>query len=350
MLAAGMRTCYTEKEMSVRTGGRGGMLVSDTMRENTEGFRLVGALIDETERVILGKRGAIEQVVTALLAGGHVLIEDVPGTGKTTLATAIARAAGLSCTRAQFTPDVMASDITGFTIYNKAADRFEYRPGLVMCNILLADEINRTSPKTQSALLEAMEEGCVTVDGETHKLPEPFMVIATQNEHGYVGTFPLPEAQLDRFLIRVKLGYPSAEEEADIISQRKMFNPLEAISPVLTRKEVLLLREAVRRVHIEDSLYDYIVRLVRATREHPAVMLGCSPRASLSLMRASQAHAFIAGRSYVTPSDVQELFHAVAAHRILISQEAKLRRVSSGQVVREALERETVPLTGRKRA
>ena len=307
---------------------------------------VVNEVIDEIGKVILGKRDVIEAVLIAFLAGGHVLIEDVPGTGKTTLALALSRVTGLSYKRAQFTPDVMASDITGFTMYNKATDSFEYRPGLVMCNILLADEINRTSPKTQSALLEAMEEYNVTVDGVTHQIPNPFIVIATQNQQGYVGTFPLPEAQLDRFLIKVRIGYPSAAEEVDIISQRKLFNPLAAVRQLLDADVIPRIKRVVREVHIEPAVYAYIVDLIRATRTHTQVALGCSPRASLSLMRAAQAKAFVSGRDYVIPADAATLFPYVAAHRLGLSQEAKLHRFTADKVVADVLASVRVPFSG----
>lgn len=301
------------------------------------GQRKAHAVINEIEKVILGKREAIQMIVVALLSGGHVLIEDVPGVGKTTLASALSRATGLLGKRAQFTPDVMTSDITGFTMFNKETGAFEYREGLVMCNILLADEINRTSPKTQSALLEAMEERNVTVDGTTHELPSPFMVIATQNQQGYVGTFPLPEAQLDRFQIKITLGYPELEEEIGIISDRRTANPLDSVEQVLSEGDVKVLKQIVRDIHIEEAVYKYIAELVRATREHKDIVLGASPRASLALMRTAQAYAYIKGREYVTPEDVATMFPYVASHRLMLSQEAKIRRVSADKLTGEII-------------
>ena len=282
---------------------------------------------DEVEKVIVGKRDVITMLLIALLSEGHVLIEDVPGTGKTTLATALGRATGLMSRRAQFTPDVMASDLTGFNMFNKETNRFEYRQGLVMTNILLADEINRATPKTQSALLEAMEEQNVTVDGVTHKLPDPFMVIATQNELGYVGTFPLPEAQLDRFIMKISMGYPTAEQEINMLASRQTDNPLDNIIPVCTKEEIVSLIELVRQINIEPSVYKYIVDIVTATRNHAAVQLGASPRASLALMRTAQSYAFLNGRAYVIPEDVLRMTPYVLPHRLRLSRDARLQHM-----------------------
>ena len=300
-------------------------------------------IIDEVEKVIVGKRDVVKMLVIALLSGGHVLIEDVPGVGKTTLATALSKATGLKYRRAQFTPDVMASDITGFTVYNKDTGDFEYRPGMVMCNILLADEINRTSPKTQSALLEAMEEQNVTVDNETYRLPSPFMVIATQNELGFVGTYPLPEAQLDRFLMKISVGYPTLEQEVSIITSRQTADPLKNVSAICSKADIVSCMEAVQYVNIEQSVYRYIVQLVSSTRGHKAVLLGASPRASLLLMRASQACAFLSGRSYVTPEDVLRMTPFVLEHRIQLTQDAKVRKISELAVLREIAKSITPP-------
>ncbi|MBQ8903818.1 MAG: MoxR family ATPase [Oscillospiraceae bacterium] len=282
---------------------------------------------DEVEKVIVGKRDVITMLLIALLSEGHVLIEDVPGTGKTTLATALGRATGLMSRRAQFTPDVMASDLTGFNMFNKETNRFEYRQGLVMTNILLADEINRATPKTQSALLEAMEEQNVTVDGVTHRLPDPFMVIATQNELGYVGTFPLPEAQLDRFIMKISVGYPTAEQEINMLASRQTDNPLDNIIPVCTKEEIVSLIEIVRQINIEPSVYKYIVDIVTATRNHASVQLGASPRASLALMRTAQSYAFLNGRAYVIPEDVLRMTPYVLPHRLRLSRDARLQHM-----------------------
>ena len=307
------------------------------MAYTNENQQLMQKLSGEISKVIKGKGEAVQLILTALLAQGHVLIEDVPGVGKTTLAMALGKATGLSFRRAQFTPDVMASDITGFTMFNREENRFEYRSGLVMTNILLADEINRTSPKTQSALLEAMEEKRVTVDGVVHQLPEPFIVIATQNSQGYVGTFPLPEAQLDRFLIKLSVGYPTAEDEAMILYRRKNGDPIETVEPVCSADDITRCISAVRDTHIDAAIYKYIVDIVSATRNHPFVALGASPRASIALMRASQSIAFMDGRNYVTPEDVALMVNYVLPHRIHLTQEAKVKRVNVGLVISEIM-------------
>ena len=303
----------------------------------------VRAIINETEKVIIGKHSEVTMLVAALLCGGHVLIEDVPGTGKTTLAAALSRAAGLKFNRAQFTPDVMASDITGFNIYNRAKEQFEFRDGLVMCNILLADEINRASPKTQSALLEAMEEGTVTVDGTTYKMPVPFMVIATQNPTGYIGTYPLPEAQLDRFVLRLSMGYPTESEEISVILNRKGENPLDRVKAVTNAENLTVLRQIVSKVTVSSEISRYIVQLVAATRDTPLVTLGASPRASLALMRLSQAYAFIRGRDYVLAEDVSALYVPAVSHRLMLSQEARLQKKSAADVLTELARGVEVP-------
>ncbi len=305
---------------------------------------------DEVEKVVVGKRNEVIQLLTAMLAGAHVLIEDVPGTGKTTLASTLAKVTGLQFRRAQFTPDVMASDITGFHIYNRQKEQFEFREGLVMCNLLLADEINRASPKTQSALLEAMEEGKVTVDGNTMDVPDPFMVIATQNPAGYVGTYPLPEAQLDRFALKLSMGYPNAAEEINIIKARKGENPLASVKSVLTLDELRNIRELVKTVHIDDELYTYIVTLITATRKHPALALGASPRASVAMVHLAQAYAFLHGRDYVQPDDIAALFRAAIAHRLMLRQEAKLAHQTTMDVLGEILRTTEVPYKGKRGA
>lgn len=304
---------------------------------NEEYYRAAQALIAEVEKVVIGKHNEVVLLVTSMLSGGHVLIEDVPGTGKTTLAAALARAAGLAFNRAQFTPDVMASDITGFNVYNRQKEEFEFREGLVMTNILLADEINRASPKTQSALLEAMEEAKVTVDGTTYRVPDPFMVIATQNPTGYVGTYPLPEAQLDRFAIRLSMGYPTEDEEVAIISARRGVNPLERVIPVTNMEMIRGIRASVQEVALEPEICQYIVRLIHATRKSPKLSLGASPRASLLLMKLSQAYAFLRGRSYVLPEDIASAFVPGISHRIVLSQEARLNRETQPDILNEIL-------------
>lgn len=306
------------------------------------------AAIDEIEKVIVGKRPEIILLFTALLSGSHVLIEDVPGTGKTTLAAAMAKVTGLSFNRAQFTPDVMASDITGFNIYNRQKEQFEFRQGLVMCNLLLADEINRASPKTQSALLEAMEEGRVTVDGVTYAIPDPFMVVATQNPTGYVGTYPLPEAQLDRFALKLSMGYPSADEEVGILMARHGVNPLDAVEPRLGSDDIRELRRFVADIRVDEQLYRYIVTLVNATRRSSKLVLGASPRASVALMRLAQAYAFIRGRDYVLPDDIGSLFRTAVSHRLMLRQEAKLANQSADDVLTEILRTTDVPYHGKR--
>ncbi|MCL1865984.1 MAG: MoxR family ATPase [Oscillospiraceae bacterium] len=310
-----------------------------------ESYNKIRAIADEVDKVVIGKRDVVKLLLIALLSGGHVLIEDVPGVGKTTLATALGKSMGLVCRRAQFTPDVMASDITGFTMFNKEKNEFEYKHGLVMCNILLADEINRTSPKTQSALLEAMEEKTITVDSKTHALPNPFMVIATQNEVGYVGTYPLPEAQLDRFLMKISMGYPTLEQEIEIITDRKIENPLFSIKPICGRDEIIETIQSVHTINMENSIYEYIVKLVSATRGHRSVMLGASPRASLMLMRASQSCAFVSGRAYVVPEDVLKMLPHVLSHRLMLTQEAKIRKIRETDILKEIAQSIAPPFT-----
>ncbi len=314
------------------------------MAYTNENQQLMKKLSAEISKVIKGKDEAVQLILTALLAQGHVLIEDVPGVGKTTLAMALGKATGLSFRRAQFTPDVMASDITGFTMFNREENRFEYRAGLVMTNILLADEINRTSPKTQSALLEAMEEKRVTVDGVVHELPNPFIVIATQNSQGYVGTFPLPEAQLDRFMIKISMGYPSVEEETGILLDRLGENPVNEIQPVMTAEQLAQCIYEVQQVNFAESLCRYVAELSAATRNHGGVELGVSPRASLAIMQASRAFAYLDGRDYVVPEDIVRLMIPVFSHRIVLRQEMKMRRMNVTTVLQDAVSAVTPPV------
>lgn len=314
------------------------------MSERFQNQHLISKVASEVSKVIKGKSDVLYIILTAMLAGGHVLIEDVPGVGKTTLAMALGKATGLNFRRAQFTPDVMASDITGFTMYNKAENRFEYHSGLAMTNILLADEINRTSPKTQSALLEAMEEKRVTVDGVVHKLPDPFMVIATQNSQGFVGTFPLPEAQLDRFMMKVSMGYPTIEEETEIMLDRVLDNPADEVRTVITPEQVLECIDDVQHIIFAESLCRYVAQLAAATRNHPAVALGVSPRASVAIMQASRAFAYIRGRDYVIPEDVVRLLMPVFEHRIVLRQETRLNKVSVRKVLEDVVSSVTPPV------
>lgn len=314
------------------------------MSERFQNQYLLADLAKEISKVIKGKDDALLIILTGLLARGHVLIEDVPGVGKTTLAMALGRASGLSFRRAQFTPDVMASDITGFTMFNKEENRFEYRAGMVMTNILLADEINRTSPKTQSALLEAMEEKRVTVDGTVHDLPYPFMVIATQNSQGYVGTFPLPEAQLDRFMMKISMGYPTIEEEKQIMLDRLSGNPVNDIDNVMSADQIADCIEDIGEINFAESLCRYVAELAAATRNHPAVALGASPRASVAIMQASRAFAYLRGRDYVIPEDIVRLMIPVFEHRIVLRQETRVNRRSVRSVLEDVVSSVTPPV------
>ena len=262
-------------------------------------------------------------LLLAILAGGHILLEDIPGVGKTTMALAFSKALGLDYNRVQFTPDVMPSDITGFTLYNKEAGRMEYQPGAVLCNLFLADELNRATSRTQSALLEAMEEGQVTVDGVSHPVPRPFLVIATQNPAGASGTQPLPDSQMDRFMVRLSLGYPAPADEMDMVRRRQEGNPLDSVEQVVDREGLLALREKAGAVYLSDEVLDYIVRLVGATREHPMILQGASPRATLALAAMAKAAALVRGRDYVNPEDVELVFPDVVPHRLLLSPRAE---------------------------
>ena len=296
------------------------------------------------EQVIVGKGREVRLVLVALLCRGHVLIEDVPGVGKTVLAKAIARSIGSTFKRIQFPPDLLPSYITGVNVFNQQTSRFEFRPGPVVANIVLADEINRATPKTQSALLEAMEEGQVTVDGVTYPLPEPFVVLATENPIEYEGTFPLPEAQLDRFLIRISLGYPSRRGEIEMLSRQHFEHPLDRIGQVATLDELRTAQAAVRQVYVDDLLKEYVVALVEATRRHDDVYLGAGPRGSLALYNAARAWAAMHGRDYVIPDDIKELAEATLAHRIIVSPAARMRNVDARAIVREIVQ--TVPVPG----
>jgi MoxR-like ATPase len=295
------------------------------------------------EQVIVGKRHPVELVLVALLCRGHVLLEDVPGTGKTVLAKSIARSIGGSFKRIQFTPDLLPSDVTGVSIFNQQTREFEFRPGPVFAQIVLTDEINRATPKTQSALLEAMEERHITVDGVTRPLPDPFIVLATQNPIEYEGTFPLPEAQLDRFLLRLHLGYPERLDEIAILKRQRQAHPLEALQIVASIDELLQLQLAIREVYVDDLIEEYIVALVTATRHHEDIYLGASARGSLALYRTAQAWAAIQGRDFVSPDDVKALAGAVLGHRVIVNPAARIRNVTAEALIDEILNAVPVP-------
>ena len=301
-------------------------------------------VLANVERVIVGKHREVRFALVALLCRGHLLIEDVPGTGKTVLAKAIAKSLGCSFRRIQFTPDLLPSDVTGLSIYNQKTQEFEFRAGPIMSQVVLADEINRATPKTQSSLLECMEERQATVDGTTWPMPDPFLVIATQNPIEYEGTFALPEAQLDRFMLRIKLGYPQAVEEIVILDEQKRHHPIDELDVVCSVEELREMQAAVREVYVDPSVAEYIVRLVGATRTHPDVYLGASPRGSIALYRAGQALAGLLGRDYVLPDDVKALAESALAHRLIIKTSSSIHDIHPTQVVAELLE--TTPIEG----
>lgn len=304
----------------------------------------------ELGTIIKGKKEVTDKIIMAVLARGHVLLEDVPGVGKTTTALALCRLMGMDFNRIQFTPDVVPSDVTGFTMYEKQTGKFIYRPGAVMCNMLLADEINRTSSKTQSALLEAMEEGHVTVDGVTHDLPAPFVVLATQNPIGSAGTQNLPNSQLDRFLMKLSMGYPDVGSQVRILKERSQQEPLEQVEPVMCREELLTAIAKVRQVHVDDQIYDYIARLAEVTRTHPLLKLGISPRGALALCRTAKARAFAEGRDFVVPEDVTQMAEYVFAHRLMLSSKARLNEYTPEAIVAEVLAQTQPPVLSERRA
>jgi len=300
-------------------------------------------VVANVERVIVGKHLEVRMALVALLCEGHILIEDVPGVGKTMLAKAISRSVGCSFRRIQFTPDLLPSDVTGLSIFNQKTQEFEFRPGPIMAQVVLADEINRATPKTQSALLECMEERQATIDGVTYPMPSPFLVIATQNPIEYEGTFALPEAQLDRFMLRLRIGYPKPMEEIVILDEQKRMHPIDAVQQVLDVDELRMMQSAIKEVYVDQAIAEYIVRLVTATREHTDVYLGASPRGSLNLYRSAQAFAAMEGRDYVIPDDVKSLAVAILAHRLIVKSQASLREVDPDRIVREILA--SVPVT-----
>ena len=298
---------------------------------------------DHVERVIVGKRREVQLVLVSLLCQGHILLEDVPGVGKTVLAKTISRTIGCSFKRIQFTPDLLPSDVTGVSMYNQHSGTFEFRPGPVFAQLVLADEVNRASPKTQSALLEAMEERQVTVDGATHRLPAPFVVMATQNPIEYEGTFPLPEAQLDRFLVRLSLGYPGHDNELELLTRQHNRHPLDSLPQAMDVEQLVAAQDAVRRVHVAPAIAEYIVNLVEATRAHEDIYLGASPRGSLALYNTSRAWAAISGREYVIPDDVKALAEPTLAHRLIVSPSARMRGIDGRTIMGEVLRRLAVP-------
>jgi MoxR-like ATPase len=307
------------------------------------GTQTLRDLLAAIEQVLIGKRAEAELAIIGLAAGGHLLIEDVPGVGKTMLAKSLARATGCTFKRIQFTPDLLPSDVTGVSIYNQRSSEFEFRAGPIVAHVVLADEINRATPKTQSALLEAMEEHQVTVEGVTRPLPTPFIVLATQNPIEYEGTFPLPEAQLDRFLLRIHLGYPGAAEEVDVLQRQMVRHPIDDLAAVTSASELQQLQLAVRSIHVDPQLQRYIVHIVSLTREHPDVYLGASPRGSLALMRAAQARSMLLGREYVIPDDVKALAISALAHRLIMSPEARMRNATASAVITSVIQEVPVP-------
>jgi len=300
-------------------------------------------IVENVKRVIIGKESAIELAVVALICQGHILIEDVPGVGKTMLARSLAKSTSCDYSRIQFTPDLLPSDISGVSIYNQKSGNFEFKSGPVMAQIVLADEINRATPKTQSALLEAMDERQVTVEGVTHSLPRPFIVMATQNPIEYEGTFPLPEAQLDRFFLKITLGYPTLEEERAIVDKQELAHPIEALAAVATGAEIVKIQESVKGIYVDDLIRQYIVTVVAATRDHEDISLGSSPRGSLSLFRGAQALAMIRGRDYVLPDDVKELAVPMLAHRIIAAAPARMRGITPEEIIENLVDRLDVP-------
>lgn len=304
------------------------------------------SILTEVKKAIVGKDNVLARALMVILSRGHILLEDVPGVGKTTLALAFSRAMGIEYRRVQFTPDVVPSDIIGFSIYDKQTGNLTYKPGAVMCNLLLADEINRTSSKTQSALLEVMEEHQVTIDGTTHPLPDPFIVIATQNPVGAAGTQLLPQAQLDRFMVRMKMGYPDFNSQVRILRDRRMENPLTSIAQVTDAAAVRNMQREVDQLRVSDSILEYITHLAQATRENAVVQLGVSPRGALAVLHMAQAFAYVSGRDYVIPEDAAQIFSDVCAHRLVLSPKAKLAGKTQEDVIREVLSTVRMPLAG----
>lgn len=313
-------------------------------QQTTEAYKLCSKVLSQLQSAILGKEREIEHILVAILASGHILIEDVPGTGKTQLVKSLAKTIGGQFRRIQCNPDLLPSDITGVSIFHPAKQQFEFRKGPVYTNVLLADEINRATTKTQSALLEAMEELHVTVDGESYPLPEPFILLATQNSIEFEGTYSLPEAQLDRFMIKISLGYPSREDELKLIKQSERYHPSDLLQPVMSIEQLVNARNLSQQTYIDDSISDYLLRLVEATRQHPALQLGISPRATIAFSRALKAYAFIKQRNYVIPDDVKVLFESVVAHRVILNIEARMQGKLVSDVIKSILQSVDVPV------
>ncbi|MBQ8965253.1 MoxR family ATPase [Ruminococcus sp.] len=317
----------------------------------TDGQRAVLSMsqevIGEVKKVVIGKDEIIIKVLLSILAGGHILIEDIPGVGKTTLAVALSKALSLDYKRLQFTPDVLPTDVTGFNILNKQTQRFEYKEGAALTNLFLADEINRTSSKTQSALLEIMEEGKVTVDGVTRKAPDPYIVIATQNPIGSIGTQMLPESQMDRFIVRLTMGYPSVENEVMMLKAKQSLVPMDNVRAVVSAQDIINARKEVENIYVADQVFDYIARLAAATRNHPMIKLGLSPRGTIALLRMTKATALLKGRDYVIPDDVAYTFNDVVLHRVIFNSKAKINGVTGQQVLREIISTVDVPRISR---
>lgn len=305
---------------------------------------IIQKIIENVENVIYGKRGAVEKIIIAFISGGHVLIEDVPGVGKTMLVHAIAKSINCEFKRIQFTPDLLPSDITGISVYNQKTGDFEFKVGPIMSQIILADEINRTSPKTQSSLLEVMQEHQITVDGNTYKIKEPFIVLATQNPIEFEGTFSLPEAQLDRFMMKIKIGYPDEEYELVMLKRYKEDNPLNSLKPVAQPEDIICLREYANKVYVDEKIERYIISLIKATREREEILLGASPRASINLLKCSQGRALLFNREYVTPDDVKSLAHSVLCHRIILKPEYRLKGIKTEDVIDKIIS--SVPVYG----
>ena len=303
----------------------------------------IGNVKKEISKAVLGKEEIIDKILTVVVAGGHILLEDIPGVGKTTLALALSKATSLEYKRLQFTPDVLPTDVTGFTVYDKKSDSFIYKPGAALCNLFLADEINRTSSKTQSALLEIMEEGHITVDGVMHKIPKPFTVIATQNPIGYVGTQMLPESQLDRFTVRLSMGYPDEQDEVNILKGKQGRNPLKSVNAVASGEDIIAMRKSVEEVYTDDKIFNYIVSLAATTRNNEMLSLGISPRGTVAIAKLSRAHAFMQGRDYVVPDDVTSIFLDAAEHRVALSPKAKIGGLNANAVLTSILKKVKCP-------